>query len=322
MKKNMIMMNAETQKTGVAQERGIYAASAWPGKWMLKRHECHAPETPTASLPSNATGLRRWCAAFVFAAAVVGSALSGAAQNFLITNDVADAFLASGSADNPKGANLTANNYGGAGQLAIAPSTATNGEFDTVLEFNTAAAVSALNAEYGAGNWTISGLMLSLAGNPGTQNTSAPNNIFNAVGGGNFNIDWIPDVSWTEGSGNPSSPSGTGVNFNSISTLLQGAQSLGAYTFTPPGNNVYANYNLELNPDLVTNAAGGELLSLYFYATNSTVSYLINSRTAPAGSADPELTIDVTVTPEPATMTLLAISFGSVLCWRARNRKA
>jgi hypothetical protein len=313
-------MNAVTRKTGAVQERGIYAASAWPGKWTLKRQECRAPETLPASLPFGAIGLRRFCAAMAFAIALIGCTFSGAAQNFVITNDVADAFLASGSALNPKGSNLTANNYGGAGALAIAPSTATNGEFDSVLMFNTATAVSTLNTEYGAGNWSISGLTLSLAGTPGTQGAPPPNNIFNAINSGVFDIDWTPDVSWVEGTGNPNAPSPTGVNFNSISTLLQGSQSLGSYTFTPPGNNVYANYNLSLNTDLVTNVAGGELVSLYFYATNSTVSYLINSRSF--GTATPELTIDVTVVPEPATVSLLAVSLGGVLCWRARKRKA
>jgi len=242
------------------------------------------------------------------------------AQVFVVSNTVADAFLAGGSASNPDGTNLTANNYGGAGQLAIAPSTATNGEFDTVIMLNTSAAVSAFNTTYGAGDWSITGLTLSLASNTGTNGAIPNNGIFNAVRGGNFAIDWLSNDGWVEGTGTPSAPSGTGVNFNSISTLLAGSDSLGGFTFTPPGNNVYANYSLPLDVNLVANAAAGDNLPLYFYATNSAVSYLFNSRSGP--SPHPELTIDVAPTPEPATLSLLVVALGGGVWLQGRKTKA
>jgi hypothetical protein len=42
------------------------------------------------------------------------------------------------AAGNPAGANLTTNNYGGAGALAIGAASSTKGEFDSVIKFNTA----------------------------------------------------------------------------------------------------------------------------------------------------------------------------------------
>src|SRR6516225_8435445 len=85
--------------------------------------------------------------------------------SFTINNTTADAFLASGSPNNPVGTNLTSLNFGGAGTLAIAPAPSTKGEFDSVIKFNTVAAVSQFNSTYGAGNWQITGATLSLASN-------------------------------------------------------------------------------------------------------------------------------------------------------------
>jgi hypothetical protein len=255
-------------------------------------------------------------------AALIGGAMfalpfTGTADTYVITNTTADAFLASGSAGNPAGANLTANNYGGAGALAIAPASSTKGEFDSVIMFNTASAVSQFNTTYGAGNWTITGLMLSLASNTGTSGAVPGNTIFNTVNGGNFGIDWLSYDAWVEGTGTPSAPSATGVNFNSISTLLAGSDSLGTFTYTPPGNNVYANYSLSLDAGLVSDAAASGNVSLYFFAADNQVSCLFNSRTFASGR--PELSLTATPAPEPATMSLLAVSLGSVLWLRGRT---
>jgi hypothetical protein len=74
--------------------------------------------------------------------------------SFTINTTTADAFL---SATSPT------LNFGGAGTLAVAPASSAKGEFDSVIKFNLAGAVSQFNATYGAGNWQISGLKLSLA---------------------------------------------------------------------------------------------------------------------------------------------------------------
>jgi len=239
--------------------------------------------------------------------------------SFTINNTTADAFLASGSAGNPAGANLTANNYGGAGTLAIGPASSTKGEFDSVIKFNTAGAISQFNTTYGAGNWQFTSLTLMLASNTGTNGAVPGNTIFNTVNGGSFGIDWLSNDSWVEGSGTPAAPSATGVNFNSISTLLAGSDSLGTYTYTPPGNNVYANYSLSLDAGLVSDAAAGGDVSLYFYAADNQISYLFNSRTFASGR--PQLTLTSAPVPEPATIALLAVSLGGILCLRGRKRK-
>ena len=103
--------------------------------------------------------------------------IASADTSFTINNTVADAFLAAGSPGNPVGANLSSLNFGGAGTLAIAPASSTKGEFDSVIQFNSAAAVSQFNSTYGAGNWQITGVKLMLASNFGTQGSQPGNNI-------------------------------------------------------------------------------------------------------------------------------------------------
>jgi hypothetical protein len=234
-----------------------------------------------------------------------------AAQNsYTINNSTADAFLS--------GANPTLN-YGAAGTLAIAPATSAKGEFDTVLMFNTASAVSQFNATYGVGDWTITGLTLSLASNYGTNGAKPSSSILNTVSGGSFGIDWLTNNTWVEGTG-----SGNGaVSFNSISSLLSPRyDSLGTYTYTPPGNNVYANYSLSLDPSLLTNVAAGGNVSLYFYAADNQVGYLFNSKDYTGTPANhPELTFTVAATPEPTTVSLLAASLGGFLLLRRRTMK-
>jgi PEP-CTERM motif len=260
--------------------------------------------------------------AAIFSAIFALPFIAGANSSFTINTTTADAFLASGSPGNPVGANLTSLNFGGAGTLAIAPASSPKGEFDSVIQFNSAAATSQFNATYGAGKWQITGLTLLLASNFATQGQQPNNTIFNTINAGNFGIDLISDNNWVEGTGGgmgtPGYPGNSLVSFNSIPTLLSGTvDSLGTFTYTPPGNGSYLSYSLPLNSDLVTDATAGGAVSLYFFAADDQVSYLFNSKEF--GSGHPELTLTVTPTPEPGTLGLLAL--GSLLVARRwKNR--
>ena len=245
--------------------------------------------------------------------------------SFTINNTVADAFLASGSPGNPVGTNLTSLNFGSAGTLAIAPAGSTKGEFDSVIQFNTAAAVSQFNTTYGAGNWHITGVQLSLASNFGTQGAQPPNLIFNSINGGMFGIDWLANNSWVEGSGGgmggPGYPGNSSVSFNSIPSLLStGYDPLGTFQYTPLGNNVYENYQLNLDGNLVSSVAAGGAVSLYFYAADNQVSYLFNSKEF--GSNHPELTITAAAVPEPGTLALTAFALGAFLISQRSKKRS
>ncbi|HYA79283.1 MAG TPA: PEP-CTERM sorting domain-containing protein [Candidatus Nitrosopolaris sp.] len=231
--------------------------------------------------------------------------------SFTIMTTSADAFLS--------GANPTLN-FGSAGTLAIAPASSPKGEFDSVIMFNTASAVSQFNTTYGAGNWTITGFQLSLASNFGTQGAQPNNAIFNTINAGSFGIDWLADDSWVEGTGGGNGAANGAVCFNSIPALLApGYDSLGTYTYTPPGNNVYVNYSLALDANLVSDAAAGGSVSLYFYAADNQIGYLFNSREF--ASNHPQLTITATPVPEPASTLLLFTSLGGLLLSRGQRKK-
>src|ERR1700722_5336980 len=147
------------------------------------------------------------CVAAVTAIAAV-SFDGKAATTYLINNTTADAFIATGSPSNPGGTNMTGLNFGGGGTLAISSASSPNGAFDSLLKFNLGGAVSQFNSTYGAGNWQITGMTLSLASNFGTQGAHPNNGIFNNINTGMLGVDWLGYDGWTEGTGGGRGPPG------------------------------------------------------------------------------------------------------------------
>jgi len=254
----------------------------------------------------------------MFALPIVGEA----ATSYTINNTTADAFLATGSPANPVGSDLTSLNFGGAGTLAISAASSPKGRFDSIIKFNTAAAINQFNTTYGAGNWTITGMTLSLASNFGAQGEQPNNGIFNTINAGSFGINWLGYDNWTEGTaggmGSPGYPNNSSVSFNSIPILFSsGYASLGTYFYSPPGDNLYLNYSLSLDPNLVSDAAAGGDVSLYFYAADDQVGYLFNARSF--ASNHPELTLTVAPVPEPGAFAFSTLVLGG--CFLARRSK-
>jgi hypothetical protein len=261
-----------------------------------------------------------------FCGVILSTSASLRAQSvYTINNTVADAFLAAGAPGNPVGTNLTSLNFGSAGTLAIAPAGSVKGEFDSVIQFNTAAAVSQFNTTYGAGNWQVTAITLSLASNFGTQGVQPNNGIFNTINAGQFGIDWLANNGWVEGTGagmgGSGYPNNSSVSFNSISSLFSGGSaSLGTFRYTPPGNNIYENYSLPLNTSLVSGAAAGGGVSLYFYAADNQVSYLFNSKEF--NSNHPELTITATAVPEPGRLALATSALACLMISRRLKQRS
>src|SRR3954454_16698569 len=149
------------------------------------------------------------------------------------TNSFADAFVATG----PTG-NLSGNNYGGGGALVVAASGLPNGEFQSVMKFDLSGARNSLDAQYGAGQWSLQSVSLQL--------TSSPHNnaSYNDTADGLFGVSLMQNSSWVEGTGNASNPSSSGINFNTLQSAFVSANdpSLGIFNFngSSSGANSYA----------------------------------------------------------------------------------
>ena len=92
-------------------------------------------------------------------------------------NPGADAFVTSG----PSGT-LSANNYGGAGALSVTAPGLSQGEFQSVLQFDLSGAKSSFDSQFGPGQWSVQSVTLQLTA------TSPNNAIFNASAAGLFGV--------------------------------------------------------------------------------------------------------------------------------------
>src|SRR5215469_9733207 len=192
-------------------------------------------------------------------------------------NPTADAFVTTGGPT----FNLVSNNYGGAGALGISAPGSPKGEFQSVMMFNFAAAKSSFDTQFGAGQWSIQSVTLTLSNTP-------PNNaIFNSSAAGNFAISWMQNDSWVEGNGTPIAPSLTGINFSTISNFVSaGDESLGTFSYNGATTGT-ASYSLNLASGLSADALAGSLASFRFFAADSSVSYLFNSENFGQASGRP-----------------------------------
>lgn len=242
----------------------------------------------------------------IYAIAALFLALPLQAATFTL-NPAADAFVTTG----PSG-NLSGNNYGGAGALSVAAPVLANGEFQSVLSFDLSTAKTSFDTQYGAGQWSIQSVTLSLTA------TSPNNPIFNASAAGQFNVSWMQNDSWVEGTGTPASPTTTGITFSSLPSFVSaGDESLGTFSFVG-GTSGNATYTLNLTPGFDADATAGNLVGLRLSAADTAVSYLFDSRSFGTTSARPLLSI--VAVPEPAAISLLAIGVPLLLTLRRARR--
>lgn len=248
---------------------------------------------------------------FIVGIIVLASAFPADALLLSLTPS-ADAFL---SGANP------ALNYGGAGALGVSASGLPKGEFDSLLQFDFAAAKSSFDAFYGAGGWTIQSITLTLAATP------PGNALFNGnlagPGGSNINtaglfaLKWLQNDAWTEGAGIPQTPSATGVNFNSLPGLVSGAdEALGTFAFNGATSGS-AGYNLALTASFVADASAGNLVSFLALPADASVAMLVNSRSVGNTALRPSLAI--VAVPEPCGATLALVG---LLVFASRRRRA
>jgi hypothetical protein len=235
----------------------------------------------------NRPGLRTIAAAGI--TCLLGVNASAAAFSL---NPSADAFVTTG----PSG-NLSNNNYGGAGALSVAAPGLSQGEFQSVLQFDLSAAKASFDGQFGVGQWTIQSVALQLT-------SASPNNaIFNGSAAGQFGVSWMQNDGWMEGAGTPQSPTTVGITFSSLNSFLSSAdERLGTFNFNG-GTSGNSTYTLGLTPLFSADILAGDAVSLRMFAADSVVSYLFDSRSFNSASARPLLTI--TAVPEPGGAALL-----------------
>jgi hypothetical protein len=186
-----------------------------------------------------------------------------AAADVATLTPVADVFVAESHPDS---------NFGGAGALAVAVHGLARGEFQSLLRFDAAPAAAAFDMAFDPGQWTIQSATLRLNATP------PANQIFNPQAAGQFEVTWMQNDSWVEGTGMPNSPTTDGVTFNTLPAFITPQdQSLGVFDFDGSTSGP-ATYQLTLTDAFVSDAAAGGLVSLRASAVGASIAYLFNSR--------------------------------------------
>ena len=222
-------------------------------------------------------------------------------------NPITDAFVTTG----PTG-NLSGSNYGGAGAVSLSAPGLPQGEFQSVLRFDLSGAVAAFNAVFGAGQWNVQSVALQLTA------TTNSHPIFNTPAAGQFEISWMQNDSWVEGTGTPVSPGATGITFTSLQSTFIGAgdEALGTFAFDGSTSGSFS-YSLGLSPGLVADVLAGSILGVRLFAEDGSASGVFYSRSFGTTAFRPLLT--VVAVPEPDPLALAALGLVLVGVWRRRS---
>jgi hypothetical protein len=194
-------------------------------------------------------------------------------------------------------------NFGTLGAMEIAAPTVAQPRTEmTLLRFDTSAMQAGFNADYGAGNWAVTGVSLSLFSNVALGGQQPNNASFNKIAAGGFEFDLLGNNSWSE----------TAITWNTLSTILPGNGN--ANTLTPLGSFFWdatgaasSVWTLNASQFLFDKInAGSEVIILGQPTAGSPVGYLFNTLATNPGY----LNVTVAAVPEPSNVAI----FACVLC--------
>ena len=191
-------------------------------------------------------------------------------------------------------------NFGAFGAMEIAVPTASQPRTEmSLMMFDASAMQASFNAEYGAGNWAVTGVALRLFSNFSVAGQQPNNGSFNRIAAGGFEFDLLGNNNWDESS----------ITWNTMSTILPGANNnsltpLGTFNWAAAGASSSTWSLSAVQPLIDEIEAGGEVTILGQPTSGSTVGYLFNTLNGNAGYLD----VTVAPVPEPAT-TVLATCF-------------
>jgi len=197
-----------------------------------------------------------------------------------------------------------ASNYGAAGALTISGSAAvngsgqTNGLADSLLRFPLADAVSSFNDSLGSNRWVVTAATLTVT------EAAAPNNPIFDRGVGAFEIRWMANDDWLEGTGKPITPTDDGITYQDLPATL-GSADISLGFFTNSGADGPISFGLPLVPALRSNVVAGADLNLYLTAAGADIGFTFNSRNFTDSNAWPML--QLTALPRPPMARISAI---------------
>jgi hypothetical protein len=202
----------------------------------------------------------------------------------------ADTFVSSGEPNS---------NFGiQAGMEIAGPTLAQPRTQKTLLRFSTAAMQAAFDADYGPGNWVVTGVTLSLFSNYSTAGVQPTNPRFNKIAAGSFEFDLLSNNNWDE----------TSITWNTLSDILPGPgnnntlTSLGTFFWDAAGE-PSSTWALGANPNLASQIYAGADVTIFGQPTaNGPVGYLSNTRTLNPGY----LNVTAMAVPEPSVNALVA----------------
>jgi hypothetical protein len=202
-------------------------------------------------------------------------------------------------------------NYGASGADSISGANATNaiatanGAFDTFIRFNTFSMVTNFNALFGSNNWVINGATLQL-----TEQSAPANNLFNR-GKGSFEVRWIANDNWIEGTGNPSVPASSGLVYTNETALLNVATDSTLGVFTNAGTDSTQVFALSLPGAFVGDMQAGGEVGMFMTAIDPNIGFTFSSRTFITTNGRPFLI--VSAIPQPAITAVNIVGVDLVL---------
>ena len=213
-------------------------------------------------------------------------------------------FTNSPDADTFVRANAPTLNYGAAGALSVSGVSATNGSgvangaFDSFIRFNAAAMVTNFNAVFGTNNWSVTSAKIVV-----TESGAPSQAVFNR-GKGAFEIRWLANDIWTEGTGTPSAPTTDGLAYNNEPTLLSSSADTSLGVFPNAGSNATLSFALGLPPAFTSDLLAGGEVGFFLTAKDPKTGFTFNSQNFGTASARPFLIISALPRPVITSISL------------------
>ncbi len=205
---------------------------------------------------------------------------------------------------------------------------------NVTFKFSVGSFIDSINSTYGLKNWAISNIQLTF------QYTLYANNSRFGGGAGDFDVYWVGNDSWVQGTSTPVyAESESALSSWSTQTSLVASEyydwSTPSYqgTATDKGTSVWVtdksgirqstkSYSLDSTEALLTDITTASLtndpnISLYLMAMSDTVGICIFTGGA---SVLPTLTFDVVSIPEPGSVGLFAMGAGFLLLKVAKRK--